>query len=193
MAIDYYTPISLNRIDDSLQREILSACNVDVELCLECGKCSGGCPNGHVFDYTPRKIVQLVKLGEEKTLMTMDALWICLSCHLCLDRCPSGIDIPRILDYIREKACQTGAKVSRPRVRLFYDLVLKSVSKRGHVSEMFVALRYNWETRQYMKDARLGIKMLLKGKLTPFGKRMKKKEEVRKLFEKSVIARDLDK
>src|SRR5208337_2583202 len=83
-----YRPMRLDEIDDSLQKEIRENCGVDVEMCMECGKCSGGCSNGHVFDYTPRKIIQLVKLNAEDSLMNMDALWICLSCHLCLDRCP---------------------------------------------------------------------------------------------------------
>jgi heterodisulfide reductase subunit C len=191
MADNIYTPLCLNDIDDSLEEEIRTHCGIDVELCLECGKCSGGCPNGHVFDYTPRKIIRLVKLGDKETLMTMDALWICLSCQLCLDRCPSGIDIPAILDYIREKACLSGAKVSRPAVRLFHELVLSSIRERGRVSELNVALKYNWKTGQYVKDARLGFKMLFKGKLSFSRNRVKKREEVRRLFEKSIIVKDL--
>ena len=91
-----YRPMRLDEVDDSLQKEIRENCGVDVEKCMECGKCSGGCSNGHIFDFTPRKVIQLIKLNAEETLISMDALWICLSCHLCADRCPSGIDTPRI-------------------------------------------------------------------------------------------------
>lgn len=131
-----------------------------------------------------------MKLGDRETLMTMDALWICLSCQLCLDRCPSGIDIPAILDYIREKACLSGAKVSRPAVKLFHELMLSSIKERGRLSELNVALKYNWKTGQYMKDARLGFKMLFKGKLSFFSNRVKKREEVRRLFTKNITAKD---
>jgi heterodisulfide reductase subunit C len=186
-----YRPLFLNHIDDSLRTEIKRNCSVDVELCMECGKCSGGCPNGHVFDYTPRKIVQLVKLGDRQTLMTMDALWICLSCQACVDRCPSGIDIPAILDYMREKACRTGAKTSRPLVRLFHELVLSSIRGHGRVSELDVALKYNWKAGQPFKDARLGMRMLFKGKFRFYGNGVKQRAEVRRLFEKSVIAKDV--
>jgi heterodisulfide reductase subunit C2 len=186
-----YTPLCLNGIDDSLRKEVWRNCGIDVELCLECGKCSGGCPNGHLFDYTPRKIVQLVKLGDKQTLMTMDALWICLSCQACVDRCPSGIDIPAILDYMREKACRSGARTSWPLVRLFHELVLSSIRERGRVSELGVALKYNWKAGEYVKDARLGLRMLFKGKLRFFRKGMKQRGEVRRLFEKSVIAKDV--
>jgi heterodisulfide reductase subunit C len=189
MADSVYTPLCLNDVSNSLQEEIRTHCGVDVGLCLECGKCSGGCPNGHIFDYTPRKIIQLVKLGDAETLMAMDALWICLSCQLCLDRCPSGIDIPAILDYMREKACRENVQASRPQVKLFHELFLSSVKKRGRVSELDVAAKYNWKTKDYMKDARLGLTMLFKGKLSFFGRRIKKRGELHRLFE-TTIAKD---
>ncbi len=191
MDAKVYTPLRLNELDNSLTNEIRRNCGVDVELCLECGKCSGGCPNGHVFDYTPRKIVRLVKLGDKQTLMTMDALWICLSCQTCVDRCPSGIDIPTILDYMREKACHSGAKASRPLVRLFHELILSSIGERGRVSEVDVALKYNWRAGRYVKDARLGFRMLFKGKLRFWRKGVKQREEVRRLFEKRVSTKDV--
>ncbi len=190
MDATIHITFSLNCTDDTLAAEIRRNCGVDVELCLECGKCSGGCPNGHLFDFTPRKIVRLVKLGDRQTLMTMDALWMCLSCQACFDRCPSGIDIPAVLDYLREKGCNSGAKESRPLVRLFHELILSSIRERGRVAETGVALKYNLKAGQYLKDTRLGLRMLVKGKLSLRHKGVKQREEVRRLFEKGTPAKD---
>jgi heterodisulfide reductase subunit C len=176
-----YRPMRLDEIDDSLQREIREKCGVDVEMCMECGKCSGGCSNGHVFDFTPRKVVQLVKLNAQDTLINMDALWICLSCHLCSDRCPSGIDASRILEYMREKAYREGV-TTRPEILLFHELMLSSVRQSGRVSELPLALKYNWRTKQYMKDAGLGLKMLLKGKLRLWSPGVKDRAQIRHMF-----------
>lgn len=162
--------------------ELKQVLGIDIEVCLECGKCSGGCSNGHIFDYTPRKIVQLVKLGFEDTLMKMDALWICLSCQLCLDRCPAGIDIPRILDYLREKARRKGITVTRPNVLLFQELMLDSIRKRGKVAEFPLMLKFNFKSGQYLKDAGLGMKMFAKGKLSLLSPGVQNKEDVRRLF-----------
>ena len=182
MDTEVYTPLRLDEIDSALQRELKEKIDIDIETCLECGKCSGGCSNGHIFDYTPRKIVQLVKLGDEETLAGMDALWICLSCQLCLDRCPSGIDIPRILDYLREKAVTRGVKASRPDVHLFMELMLEEARDKGRVSEVPLMIRFKRKTGQYLKDAGLGFKMFLKGKLSPFPSRMQKPEGLKKLL-----------
>jgi heterodisulfide reductase subunit C2 len=182
MVTDPYTPLRLDKIDSPLKNELKDLFGIDVDTCLECGKCSGGCSNAHVFDYTPRKIVQLVKLGAEETLMKMDALWICLSCQLCLDRCPSGIDIPRILDYLREKAHRKGIPASRPAVGLFDDLMLEQIRKSGRISEVGLMLRFKSATGDYGKDAELGVRMFLKGKLNPFSPSVKNIEDVRRLY-----------
>jgi len=182
METEIYTPLRLDEIDNALQRELKEKLDVDIETCLECGKCSGGCSNGHIFDYTPRKIVQLVKLGDEETLAGMDALWICLSCQLCLDRCPAGIDIPRILDYFREKAVTKGVKATRPDVHLFMELMLEEARDKGRISEVPLMIRFKKKTGQYLKDAGLGFRMFLKGKLSPFPSRMQKPEGLKKLI-----------
>jgi len=182
MDTEIYTPLRLDEIDSALQRELKEKIDIDIETCLECGKCSGGCSNGHIFDYTPRKIVQLVKLGDEETLAGMDALWICLSCQLCLDRCPSGIDIPRILDYLREKAVTRGVKASRPDVHLFMELMLEEARDKGRVSEVPLMIRFKKKTGQYLKDAGLGFRMFLKGKLGFIPSRMQKPEDLKTIL-----------
>jgi heterodisulfide reductase subunit C len=185
MDTETYKPLRLDEIETALPLELKENLGIDIETCLECGKCSGGCSNGHVFDYTPRKIVLLVKVGDEEVLAGIDALWICLSCQLCLERCPSGIDIPRILDYLRERAVKRGVRATRPAVRDFMDLMIEEIRARGRISEMPLMIRFKKKTGQYLKDAGLGLRMFLKGKLNPFLYRMRRADELEKLFAKN--------
>jgi heterodisulfide reductase subunit C len=185
-AVDFYKPLRLNQVSSSLQEEIKNNCGIDVEMCMECGKCSGGCSNAHIFDYTPRKIVQLVKLGDENRLMKMDALWTCVSCQLCVDRCPSQINIPRIMDYMREKAKRKGILAKRDSIEIFHDLMLDSIRKTGRVAEAPLTIKHNLRTRQYLKDADLGRRMFFKGKLKPFSPKVKNMNQVKGLFAKTI-------
>lgn len=181
MTVPSYATINLDACSSSLAKEINLACNTDVEKCLECGKCTGGCSNAHIFDFTPRKMIKLIRLGYENTLLHMDALWACVSCHLCVDRCPMGINTPRIIDYLREKACRLGIKPSRPEVALFYRLMLSSIAKYGRLAEVPLMLQFNMRSRQYFKDSGLGARMFCKGKLTFFPTRIKDIQQVRRL------------
>ncbi|MEQ8201669.1 MAG: 4Fe-4S dicluster domain-containing protein [Syntrophomonadaceae bacterium] len=180
--VDYYRPLRLNEVNTCLQEEIEEACGVDIEMCMECGKCSGGCSNAHIFDFTPRKIIQLVKLGDEERLLNMDSLWTCVGCQLCVDRCPSHIDIPNIMDHLREKARRRNIKARRDSIEIFYDLMLDSIRKTGRVAEAPLTIKHNLRTRQYLKDADLGRRMLFKGKLKPFSPKVKDVKQVRNLF-----------
>jgi heterodisulfide reductase subunit C len=135
-----------------------------------------------LFDYTPRKVVQLVKLGADDTLLRMDALSICVSCGLCRDRCPVGIDVAAILDYFRGKARLQGIPATRPQVELFNGLFLDGVRNRGRISELHLVARFNLRSRRYLKDADLGAQLFRRGKLRLFSRRVKDKAGLRRLF-----------
>ncbi|MDD2586894.1 MAG: 4Fe-4S dicluster domain-containing protein [Syntrophomonadaceae bacterium] len=182
----YFKAVKLNQLDDSLQQEIKLKCGVDVETCMECGKCSGGCSNTHIFDITPRQMIKLIKMGREEPLLSMDSLWTCVSCQLCVDRCPSRIDIPRVMDYLREKACQQGIKPTREQVKLFNELMLGSIMKTGRVEESLLAVKFNLKTGNYFKDADLGRQMFFKGKLKAFGPRVKNLKKIRQIFNDTI-------
>lgn len=181
----YFKALQLDELSHDLSQEIFENCGVEIERCLECGKCSGGCSNAHIFDFTPRKIVQLIKVGDEKRLLHMDALWTCVACQLCADRCPSGIDIPRIMDYLREKAVAKGIAATRPSVELFHQLMLDEVRSRGRVSELYLMMKFNLKSGQYFNNAELAPKMFFKGKLNPIAARVKEIDKVRRLFQKT--------
>lgn len=178
----FYKIYKIDELESPLKLELREKLGIDIEACLECGKCTGGCSNAHIFDYTPRKIVQLIKLGQEQRLYDMDALWSCVSCHLCVDRCPSGIDIPRIMDYVREKAVNQGLVADGNQVKLFYDLMLDSIGKTGRIAETSLMVKYNLKRGQYFSDADLGQKLFFRGKLKVLSPKVKNMEQLHRIF-----------
>lgn len=75
--------------------------------CLECGECTANCPiSWFERDYSPRLITKkalegIIEPRDEK-------IWSCMSCHLCSDRCPSGVDFPRFIWALRAAAVRAG-------------------------------------------------------------------------------------
>lgn len=183
--------LRIGRSENRLREEIERACGVDLDLCYECGKCSGGCSTGHHFDFTPRKIIQMIRLGDLEPvetrllpkLLAMDALSICVSCRLCLERCPSGIDTPKIIDHLREMAINRAIAPKRPGVDLFNIIFLDEIARRGRVSELSLLARFKLRTLDLWTDLGTGIRLFFKGKLNLFGPRVKARDQVRKAME----------
>ncbi|MDY6861382.1 MAG: 4Fe-4S dicluster domain-containing protein [Thermodesulfobacteriota bacterium] len=74
----------------------------DFHKCMQCGTCTGSCPMTYRMDISPRKIIHLSKFGLKEKVSGYNTAWICASCHSCEVRCPRSIDIPKIMEAIRQ-------------------------------------------------------------------------------------------
>ncbi|MFW9772057.1 MAG: CoB--CoM heterodisulfide reductase subunit C [Candidatus Heimdallarchaeota archaeon] len=78
-----------------------------IDACIQCGTCSGGCPSGRRTALKVRTIIRKVQLGIEEILNTND-IWYCSTCYTCLERCPRKLPITDMLIYLRNLAVQKG-------------------------------------------------------------------------------------
>lgn len=70
--------------------------------CYQCGKCSAGCPVVGAMDVIPSQTIRLAQLGLEEELEKAKTPWICASCFVCHAKCPKGVDIPGIMEALRQ-------------------------------------------------------------------------------------------
>lgn len=75
--------------------------------CNQCGRCSAGCPLVDEMDYLPNQVIRLAQLGVEDVLDSRTP-WVCAACLMCQARCPKGVDIPRIMEALRQIALRKG-------------------------------------------------------------------------------------
>ena len=74
-----------------LTETVLRISGVDPRKCMKCGKCSGTCPNYDAMEYHPHQFVSMVEKGQIEKLMNSDAIYLCLSCMACVERCPRNV------------------------------------------------------------------------------------------------------
>lgn len=87
------------------------------------------------------QIIQLIKLNQRQILLNSQAIWMCVSCHICEDRCPAKIKITSLMDTLRELACAESTTKSNEQIQ-FHKLYIKQVKAfgRSHESILTMAL-----------------------------------------------------
>ena len=101
------TQISVDKVRGSFVRQIEEISGQDLLACNQCGKCSAGCPVASTMELLPSQVIRKAQLGMEEVLES-NTIWICASCLTCVTRCPKGVDLPRLMEALRQTALRQG-------------------------------------------------------------------------------------
>jgi len=99
--------ISIDKVRGPFVRQVEEISGQDLLACNQCGKCSAGCPIVAVMDILPSQVIRMAQLGMEEVLDS-STIWICASCLTCVTRCPKGVDLPRLMEALRQIALRQG-------------------------------------------------------------------------------------
>ena len=84
------------------KENLLRMSGTDVRKCMKCGKCSGRCPAFREMDIKPHQFVSLLAQGKVEKLLAGKAIWNCLSCMACVERCPRGVAPAAVVEAVRD-------------------------------------------------------------------------------------------
>lgn len=138
-----------------------------IQACIQCGTCTGSCPNEFAMDFTPRKLWRMVAMGQEKTIFRSQTFALCSACYTCSLRCPRGLPLTAAMALLKQAAARRNEPSFR-KSAFFYQSFIHSIRKHGRVHEM--AFMTNYFTKRKnpllpLRFAPLGIKLISKGKL----------------------------
>lgn len=170
--------------------EILDNRHISVQKCYQCGKCSAGCPVAADMDYPPSVIMRLVqteqKAMEEKALRS-ETIWLCVTCETCATRCPMEIDIPGVMDYLREKSLNEGKTHPKAKnIISFHRAFLDSIKQTGRLSEVGLVADYKLRSFHMGQDVGLVPAMLSRGKLHFIPEIIKGRKKMLSIFNKTL-------
>ncbi len=85
-----------------LKEYLMRLSGTDVSKCMKCGKCSGRCPAFQDMDIKPHQFVSMLNKGKVDELLASKAIWNCLSCMACVERCPRGVAPANVVEAVRD-------------------------------------------------------------------------------------------
>lgn len=165
----------------SFSSELREATRTEFSHCLQCLSCSGGCPFVQAMDLGPSRVMRLLQLGLEDRALENSTIWICVGCHTCDGNCPMAIDIPAVMDFLRQKALQRDVPVPEPDILSFHREVMGSIARYGRTHKLEIMLRYKVRTGTWFEDLDAGLRMLAKRKLDLWPSTVRDRETVRRI------------
>ena len=139
-----------------------------VSACIQCGTCTGSCPNAFAMDLTPRQLWYNVLMGEKETIFHSKTFSLCSTCYYCTLRCPRGLPLTETMGALKQIAAKENLAPYKKSIR-FYKSFMESVRRHGRVREMeFMTLYFLSMKNPFMplQFAPLGMKLMGKGKIS---------------------------
>ena len=139
-----------------------------VNSCIQCGTCTGSCPNSFAMDLTPRQLWYNVLMGEKETIFHSKTFSLCSVCYYCTLRCPRGLPLTETMSALKQIAAKENLMPYKKSV-CFYKSFMESVRRHGRVREMeFMTLYFLSMKNPFipLKFAPLGMRLIGKGKVS---------------------------
>jgi len=157
-------------VNKSLAGMVNDLTGISVNRCYQCGKCSAGCPACSDMDYAPSVILRLLQLqnfeSDQKVLGSY-SIWLCLTCHTCIARCPMEVDLPKVMDALRAESLRRNVINKRAKdIVAFHKSFIDTIRNFGRLWEVGLIGDYKLRTRHLWQDLLLAPSMLKKGKLS---------------------------
>ena len=136
------------------------------------------------MDITPRRMWRMAQLGLEEQVLSSKAIWLCSLCYRCHVRCPRGIPLTETIVKLKQLALEKGVK--SPASRAFYRSFNDVVRRYGRMREVEFMARYFVTSNPFgaLGFAKLGLTLLLRGKIQLELPRVRGPGRLDRLFER---------
>lgn len=160
-----------------------SGCEKILE-CIQCGTCSSTCPVSLYMDYTPRKIMAMIKAGFEDDALKSKTVWICSSCYSCTVLCPKEIKITDVMYALKRMAIEKRLYPKNMPTPVLAQEMTKVISEKGRNAELDVVRNMMLKTNPMgiLKMAPIGLSLFRKGRLHFGGEKIKNLKQMKKLL-----------
>ena len=170
--------------DGALKSAVEKTSGVDINACLQCKKCTNGCPVADMVDTPPSDIIRQLQLNTGDDILKRDLVWMCASCETCFSRCPMQIDMASVMDALRILAAKKIVPAKVDKVNRLNKAFLKTVKMFGRTYDIGMIAAYKLKTRNLLQDTDKFPAMLGKRKIALFPNFGADKKYVKRIFKR---------
>ncbi len=163
---------------------------INLNACLQCRRCSAGCPVSPHAGSSPSEIIRRLQLNAGDELLDSGIIWMCASCETCFARCPMQINMAAVMDALRVLAVKKGARKPAGNMPLMNKILLGMIRYFGRTYDLGAMALYKAGTSTYLKDTGKFPTILMKGKIALLPPRGTDKKTVRRIFRNLAKAGD---
>ena len=152
--------------------------------CIQCGTCSGTCPVSHYMDFTPRRIIAMVRAGFKDEILNSTTIWLCASCYSCTCECPKEIKITDVMYALKQEAIAQRKYPPRFPLPVLAREFFRNVMKTGRNSEGPLMITLFLKTNPFgmLKNSLLAFRLFRTGRLSLRKEGMRNTEVVETLL-----------
>jgi heterodisulfide reductase subunit C2 len=168
--------------EENLMDAVMRISGVDIRECLQCKKCSNGCPVAALSRIGPSETIRRLQFNTGDELFESDLVWMCVSCEICYSRCPNKIDMAAIMDALRILAVRKKSSGVKGNVHLFNKSFLNTVKFFGRTFDLGMIAAYKVATSSFMQDTDKFPMMLRKRKIALLPSFKGSKKYIKRIF-----------
>jgi len=147
--------VTVSESDDFLEEVCAIPGGESVRWCIQCGMCSGSCPNATHMDNSLRRTIALIRASRRDEVLKSNTMWVCASCYLCTVRCPKEVKITELMHTLERLANYHRLTTNRTTTGDMYHAFTNSIKSYGRVHEVGMMMKYY-------------LPAILRGKINPF-------------------------
>jgi len=169
MGLSFHPSVKFQKeLKRDLVAEILATPGGEkISACLQCGTCGGVCPLAGYMDYTPRRLIGMVREGFKQEVIESFAIWLCASCYECTVRCPAGIKVTDVMYALKRIAIREGIYPRRFPVPVLAKEFIEMLKGSGRTNEFWLAFKVLLKTApmKLLTGWPLGLRLWRRGRL----------------------------
>ena len=156
-----------------------------IDLCIQCGTCSGSCPTANLMDYSPREIIAALRAGMLDRVLKSNTVWLCTSCYYCTVRCPQKIKFTDIMYELKRLGTEYGLFPKDAKAPVMAKIFIDLVDNFGRNQETNLMVRYYLKTglADAFRNVGRGFRLYTKGRLSNKTRKIKGINQLRKIRE----------